>query len=201
MPSSAWNRRMEFPDTGGSSRPSETGPVARPPWDDSRGWSGLRPARHTALLQKGTNVAGPPVHAAVLGSWTGPFFQEIPLHLELAGLLVQASHQSVVVLLLLALGGSGAVGEDGGHAIGQSTLPSWNLAGANLEPGGRAASVCSPVFAFRATLGLKAGLCFLRSLGISCSFLTAAATLSLGAGPHLATCPVFRLFREFGEGS
>ena len=39
----------------------------------------------------GTVVEAQSAHAAVLGSWTGPFLQEIPLHLELADLLVQAS--------------------------------------------------------------------------------------------------------------
>ena len=88
------------------------------------------------MLWKGTDVAGRPTDAALLGSWAGPFRQEIPLHIELADLLVQPGHRSVVVLLLLALGGSVAVVKDVGRAIGQSLLPSLNLVGVNLEPGG-----------------------------------------------------------------
>ena len=127
-------------------------------------------------------VAGRPVHAAVLGSWSGPFLQEIPLHLELADLLVQASHQGVVVLvlLLLALIGPVALVEDGGRAIDQGFLPSLNLAGMDLVPRRQL------VTASRATLALNAGLCFLRPLDISHSSLAATAALSLGAGLSLS---------------
>ena len=72
--------------------------LRRSPWGGSRGWSGSLPAAGTAALSTGNDVAGLPVHAAGLGSWTGPFLQEIPLHLELADLLVQASHQGVLAL-------------------------------------------------------------------------------------------------------
>ena len=44
----------------------------------------------------------------------------------------------------------------------------------------------SPFTASSATLALKAGLCFLRPLDISHSFLTATAAFSLGAGLSLS---------------
>ena len=72
-----------------------------------------------------------------------------------------------------------AVVEDGGRSIGQGLLPSLNLVGVNLEPGGH---LDLPLIDSNATLALKAGLCFLRALDISRSSSTAVATLSLGSG-------------------
>ena len=65
-------------------------------------------------------------------------------------------------------------------------LPSLYLAGVDLVPDDQLGpTVSSPFTASRATLALKAGLCFLRPLDISRSFLTATAALSLGAGLSL----------------
>ena len=121
------------------------------------------------MLWTRTEVAGRLTHAALLGSWTGPFLQEIPLHLELADLLVQASHQGVVVLvlLLLALIGPVALVEYDGRAIDQGLLPSLNLVGVDPNRAASSATVCSPFIASSATFALKAGLCFIRSLDIS----------------------------------
>ncbi len=136
-PSSAWNRSRGFPATGGPVPSAGTGPPVSYPWGGSRGWSGSLPATGTAALSTGSHVAGLPVHAAGLGSGTGPFLQEIPLHLELADLLVQPSHQGVLALrtdsldLLLALTGP----EDRSRASDQGLLPSLNLVGVNLVPG------------------------------------------------------------------
>ena len=105
-----------------------------------------------------TGAPGLPSPAAGPGSWTGPLGQEIPLHLQLADLLVQAGDQGGVTLGLLVL----TVAEDASGAIGEGLLPSLNLAGVDLVTGGQWATVSLPLTASRATLALKAGLCFLR---------------------------------------
>ena len=75
----------------------------------------------------------PPSPAAGPGSWTGPLGQEIPLHLELADLLVQPGHQGVVVLGLLVL----TVAEHTGGSLGQGLLPGLNLARVDFVPDGQ----------------------------------------------------------------
>ena len=125
---------------------------------------------------------GPPSSAAAPGSWTVPLRQEIPLHLQLADLLVQAGGQRGVAPSLLVL----TVAEDTGGALGEGLLPGLNLAGVDLVPADSWATVSSPFTTSRATLALKAGLCFLRSFDISHSFPTATATLNLGVGLSLS---------------
>ena len=108
--------------------------------------------------------------------------QEIPLHLELADLLVQTVDQRGIALGLLIL----TVAKDAGGAIGEGLLPGLNLARVDFVPAASWATVSSPFTASSATLALKAGLCFLRPWDISRSSLAATAALSLGAGLSLS---------------
>ena len=111
--------------------------------------------------------------------------QEIPLHLQLADLLVQPGDQGGIVPGLLLL----AVAENPGGALRKSLLPSLNLTGMDLVPGGQLSHrllalqrlQSLPLRRQGAALALKAGLWFLRPCDISCSFPTATAALSLGA--------------------
>ncbi len=70
--------------------------------------------------------------AAGTDSWNGPLRQEIPLHLQLADLLVQPGDQGGVVLGLLPL----VLAEDADSAFGEGFLPSLNLAWVDFIPGG-----------------------------------------------------------------
>ena len=54
---------------------------------------GSLPAGRTGASWTMMGAPGPPSFAAAPSSWTGPLGQEIPLHLELADLLVQAGGQ------------------------------------------------------------------------------------------------------------
>ena len=133
---------------------------------------------------------GPPSSAAAPGSWTVPLRQEIPLHLQLADLLVQPGDQGVVVPGLLLL----TAAEDAGGAFVECFLPGLNLARVDFIPRGQLGHRFLALHRFQslplrrqgATLALKAGLCFLRPCDISCSFPTATAAFSLGAGLSLS---------------
>ena len=120
--------------------------------------------------------------STISGRWAGHLRQEIPLHLQLADLLVQAGDQGVVVPGLLLL----AVAEDTGGALYLSLLPGLNLPDMDLVPGGQLGHRLLALQHLKSHLALKAGLCFLRPCDISCSFPTATAALSLGAGLSLA---------------
>ena len=182
------------PGTSGPSHPSGPSHLQRTPWDGSRYRSDSPPAGRTGALSATSGGPGPPSPAASTDSWTGPLRQEIPFHLQLADLLLQPGDKGGVVLGLLFL----AVAEDAGGSFGDGFLPSLNLAGMNFVPGGQLGhrlialhrSRACPADA-RATLALKAGLCFLRSLDISHSFPTATAALSLGAELWLAQLSSF----------
>ena len=93
----------------------------------------LTPAGRIAPLSATRDAPGPPSPAAGPGSWTGPLRQEIPLHLQLADLLVQAGNQGGLVLGFLVL----AVAEETGGAFGQGFLPSLNLTRVDFIPGGQ----------------------------------------------------------------
>ena len=136
----------------------------------------------TATLSATWGAYGPPSPAGVPGSWTGPLRQEIPLHLQLADLLVQPGDQGGVVLGLLLL----VLAEDPDSAFGEGFLPSLNLAGWTSYRAANWATVSWPFTASSATLALNAGLCFLLPFDISHSFPTATAALSLGAGLSLS---------------
>ena len=75
---------------------------------------------------------GPPSPAAAPGSWTGPLRQEIPLHLQLADLLVEPGNKGVIGLLPFAL----VPVEDAGRSFSQGLLPCLYLPGMHLVPGG-----------------------------------------------------------------
>ena len=100
--------------------------------------------------------------------------------------LVQETGQRGVAPGLLVLTGA----EDAGGTIGEGRLPSWNPAGVGLVRPASWAAVTSPFTASRATLALKAGLCFPRPLDISHTSSAATAAFSSGAGPSLSHCPV-----------
>ena len=64
---------------------------------------------------------------------TGLLGQEIPLHLQLADLLVQPGDQSGVALGLLVL----TIAEHTGGSLGQGLLPGLNLARVDFVPDGQ----------------------------------------------------------------
>ena len=144
-------------------------------------WSTLPPP-FTAALSAGTDAPGPPSPDAGPDSWTGPLRQEIPLHLQLSDLLVQAGDQRGIASGLLVL----TVAEDPGGALHKGFLPGLNLAGMDLVPAGQLGHRILTPHRLQGDLALKAGLCFLRPWDISHSFLAATAALSLGAGLSLS---------------
>ena len=81
-----------------------------------------------------------------------------------------------------------ADGDGAAHVqlAGEGLLPSLDLAGVDLVPPIQLGHRFLPFTASRATLALKAGLCFLRPWDISHSSLAASTASSLGAGPSLS---------------
>ena len=82
------------------------------------------------------------------------------------------------------------VAEDTGGALGEGLLPSLNLAGVDLVPGGQLGHRFLAPHRLQCHLGLESRAVFLRPWDISHSFLAATAALSLGADSRLVTCPV-----------
>ena len=111
-------------------------------------------------------------------SWTGPLRQEIPLHLQLADLLVEAGDQGGVVPGFLVL----AVAEDAGGALHKGFLPSLNLAGVDLVPGRQLGLRLLALDRFQRHPGFEGRAAFLRPWEIPQSSLAATAAFSLRAG-------------------
>ena len=95
--SSVGTRIRGPPGIAGQSRPSGAGPLLRPPWDGSRGWNCSRSAGRTGGRWTMTGVPSSPPTTAGRGLWTGDLRQEIPIHLQLPDLPVQAGDRSNVV--------------------------------------------------------------------------------------------------------
>lgn len=96
----------------------------------------------------------------MLESRSRPLLKEIPLLLQLSGLLVQQDHQGVVVPRLVALIGPVDVGKDGCLGIGQNLHTPLNLVEVDLNRAASAGIVCSPFNATSAILALEAGCTF-----------------------------------------
>ena len=74
-----------------------------------------------------------PSPAAAPGSWSGPFLQEIPFHLQLSDLLVKPGHESFIGLLASLV----VAAEDAGRSPKQGLLPGMDLARVDFKPAGQ----------------------------------------------------------------
>ena len=160
-PSSASTRRRGSPGTDGPWPASGPGPLPRFPWSGSTGRSDSLPRGRTGASWTMMGTPGPPSSAAATGSWTGPLGQEIPFHLELADLLVQAGDQRGIAPGLLVL----TVAENAGGAIGEGLLPSLSLAGVDLVPASQLGHRFLAFHRLQSHLGLESWAVLSPSLG------------------------------------
>jgi len=118
--------------------------------------------------------------AAAPGSWTGPFLQEIPFHLQLADLLVKPGHEGFSAFWRLSWLPPKMLAAPPSKAFFQA----WIWLGWTSYRAANLAIVSSPFTASNATLALNAAPCFLRPCDTSRSSFT--TDLILGAGLSLS---------------